>query len=432
VTSHGHRPGRGRVTLRAATLVAVGLLAPVASAAPALTVGELASEAALGLQELSRIRGLPQPAVQVQLVVRSREERRRFVAGEFRRKWTPGRLDAERRALAAWGLVPAGFDLETFLADLLVEQAAAYYDPVAKLMVLANWLGADEQKEALAHELVHVLQDREVDLDRFLTVAPGESDRALARQVLIEGEAVALSFDRTLRRRGADLAAIDIGPLRRAIAGSATGPMLARAPRFLRTLLTFPYADGLGFVHAFRRRYPWSDFSRLYRDPPTSTAQILHPERYLDRREDPVRVTLADLGPALGPGARRVIEDDMGEFGLTGVLREFLGDAETATGWRGDRYALWEDSRGADVLVAVAVFEAEPAAQAFADAYTRLLARKHALGIPSERSGGLTAWTAEPRALAVERRAAHVALVEGSSPAALAAVRAALWASLSP
>jgi hypothetical protein len=419
-------------SLGAATLIAGALLAPGAGPAQPLTVGELAAEAALGLQELSRIRGLPQPSFQVRMVVRSREERRRFVAGEFRRKWAPGQLDAERRALSAWGLVPAGFDLETFLADLIVEQAAAYYDPVAKLMVLASWLGADEQREALAHELVHVLQDREVDLDRFLAAAPGESDRALARQVLIEGEAVALAFDRTLRRQGTDLAAIDVGPLRRAIAGSATGPALGRAPRFLRTLLTFPYADGLGFVHAFRRRHPWSAFSRLYRDPPRSTAQILHPERYLDRREDPVRVTLPDLAPALGPGSRRVIEDEMGEFGLTGVLQEFLGDAAAATGWRGDRYALWEDSRGAGVLAAVAVFDTDAAAWAFADAYVRLVGRKHGTGAPTEETGGLTAWQVEPRSFAVERRAARVVLIEGASPAALRGVRAALWTAASP
>jgi Zn-dependent peptidase ImmA (M78 family) len=93
-------------------------------------------------------------------VVRSRDERRQFIAGELARKYSPARLNAERRALVAWGLVPPDFDLGSFLTDLVLEQAAAYYDPVNKVMVLTNWLPPDEQREALTHELVHALQDR--------------------------------------------------------------------------------------------------------------------------------------------------------------------------------------------------------------------------------------------------------------------------------
>lgn len=431
MTAPRPRPRCRAAGLAVAALVAVALVVPLPGHAQPLTVGELAAEAARGLQELAQLRGLPQPGLTVRLVVRSREERRRFVVSEFRRKSAPGQLDAERRALIAWGLVPPDFDLATFLADLLVEQAAAYYDPVAKLMVLANWLGAEEQREALAHELVHVLQDQQIDLDRFLSAAPGESDRILARQALIEGEAVALTFDRTLRQQGRDLATIDIGPLRRAIASSTTGPMLGRAPRFLRTLLTFPYAEGLGFAHAFRRRHPWGDFSTLYRDPPRSTTQILHPARYFDRREDPVRVTLPDLAAPLGPGSRRVIEDEAGEFGLTGVLQEFLGDTETAAGWRGDRYVLWEDARGTSVLVSRSAWTDEATAGRFAAAYARLLARRHGLGAPAETDGGLTAWHAGDRAFAVERRAAEVLVIEGMARTALRAARDALWAAAS-
>jgi hypothetical protein len=294
-------------------------------------------------------------------------------------------------------------------------------------MVLANWLGVEEQREALAHELVHVLQDQQVDLDRFMTAAPGESDRFLARQALIEGEAVALSFDRALRRQGRELAAVDIGPLQRAIATSASGPVLGRAPRFLRTLLTFPYAEGLGFVHAFRRRHPWRDLATLYHDPPRSSAQILHPELFLDRREHPVGVALPDLAALLGPGSRRVLEDEAGELGLTSILQEFLGDAVTAAGWRGDRYGLWEAPGAPAVLVARSVWRDDGGAATFAGAYRRLLVRKHGLGPPAEAEGGFTAWLAADRGFAVERRGAEVVLVEGVPRPALRRARDALW-----
>ena len=100
-------------------------------------------------------------------------------------------------------------------------------------------------------------------------------------------------------------------------------------------MLTFPYAAGVGFVHAFRQRHPWAQLSALYQDPPRSSSQILHPERYLDRREDPVPLPLPDLATVLPAGARLALEDELGEIGMAEVLRRFLGESARAAGWRG-------------------------------------------------------------------------------------------------
>ena len=101
---------------------------------------ELRTEARRLLGDLAALRGLPTSGGPPPLVIQSTEERRRYVVAEFSRTYSPARIDAERRALVAWGLIPADFDLAVFLADLHAEQAAAYYDPGAKRMVLANWL----------------------------------------------------------------------------------------------------------------------------------------------------------------------------------------------------------------------------------------------------------------------------------------------------
>src|SRR6266571_1536169 len=135
--------------------------------------------------------------------------------------------------------------------------------------------------------LVHALQGRELPLDNFSGPDPGHGDRLLARQALIEGEAVALSFDLMLKPQGLDLSRLsDLSMAQGQIIQSAGGPVIGKAPKFLRDLLLFPYLEGLGFVYQFRKRFAWPDMSAVYRDPPRSTTQILHPEKYLDARED--------------------------------------------------------------------------------------------------------------------------------------------------
>ena len=92
---------------------------------------------------------------------------------------------------------------------------------------------------------------------------------------------------------------------------------------------------------------------------------------------DPAPVALPDLAAVLG-GGRLVLDDVAGEFVLAAVLREGLGDdaAALAAGWRGDRYALWEDASGTAVLVSLSAWADDSAATAFANACARLLARK--------------------------------------------------------
>ncbi len=421
----GRRPPPTRRLAAAAVAIA---LAALAASAGAQGVTALQAEAARLLRELAALRGTPPGGAPPPIVIRTREQRRQYVTAEFARKYSPARLEAERRAMVAWGLVPPEFDLAGFLVDLLAEQAAAYYDPVGKRMILANWLTPDLQADALAHELVHALQDRAVGLDRFLAVVPGRSDAGLARQALVEGEAVALVFERTLRRQGRALAGeADVEDLRRAIETSATGPVLARAPRFVRAMLTFPYARGVGFVHALVRERAWPAVPAAYRDPPRSTAAILHPTRYLAHRDAPERITLPDLGPLLPPGAQALLEDDLGEFGLGEVLAQGVDPADAAAiaaAWRGDRYALWDVPGSGPALIAVSAWADEAAASAFCRAYARIRPAKHGRR-PAAPEDDRAGWAAERRGLALDRLGPRVLILEGVPPAALDAVRTA-------
>lgn len=383
--------------------------------------------------ELATLRGLPSPGPPPPIMFRGRSETRRYVEQEFNRKYPTARVEAERKAMVAWGLIPADFDLRGFFLDLLAEQATAYYDPVGKVMVLADWLAPEQQQAALLHELVHALQDRDLSLDQFLAPSSGTGDQLLARQALIEGEATALSLEVLLKAQGLDLQQIpDLSSFHQLAAAQSTGPIFDRAPKFLRDQLLFPYTQGLVFVRQFRRRQPWSAFGQLYRDPPRSTAQILHPAKLFDQRQDPLSVSLPDLRSALPSGWRRVDEDDLGEWNLAAVLETHLGEAAArgvATGWRGDRYQVWE-AGPSWLLVYRATWETEQQAEAFAQAYAGALESKHpALKDKAAKSSGSTwAWQEGQQRFLVERRRLEVLVLEQVPAAAAQRVRQAVWA----
>jgi uncharacterized protein DUF955 len=383
-------------------------------------------------QQLAALKGMASPGPPPPVLIRSRAENRRFIDQEIDRRYSAAVLEAERKSMIAWGVIPPDYDLRRLFLDLLEEQVSAYYDARGKVMVVGDWLPSEQQRAALMHELVHALQDRELPLDNFIGPDPGHGDRLLARQALIEGEAVALSFDLMLKPQGMDVSRLsDLSMAQGMIVTSAGGPVIDKAPRFLRELLLFPYVEGLGFVYQLRKRLPWSALSAVYRDPPRSTTQILHPEKYLDTREDPLPVVIPDLSRLL-PGCHLVADDDLGEFALGAVLGLHLGDDErrrAAAGWRGDRYRIWEDESGRFVIAyRVVVADIQVAATLVSHLQSSVEKRHPELaGRAAARGSGLVTWADGGRMFAVERRGTSVVLLEQVPAQALDRAREAVW-----
>jgi hypothetical protein len=425
--------------LSALALVAGAALAlacaarPVAAAAPAPSrqeLQQLLDQADGILAQIGRLRGLEPPSP-LKKAIRPREAIvRRYL--ELLREQYPGpRLEAERKTLVKFALIPPDFPLERFLGDMAGEQVAAYYDHLSGEIVLADWLPAAIQAPVLTHELVHALQDRHLDLRKFLAPRPGRSDFLMARHAILEGEATAVMADLLLQPMGVDITRLpDLGPLAEQAAGRDS-PVLSAAPKFLKAQLLFPYTAGTGFVVAFRKAHPWPAFTQVYGDPPRSTEQILHPEKYVGRRDDPQVVLLPDVRGVLGPGWTLSLEDDAGEFAVRGVLERFLPEEEAqaaAEGWGGDQYHLYERPEdGGLALVFLTAWDTEAAARKFADAYARLIPRKYVAAREGLAGQGMRRWTAKGDALLVERRGGDVLIVEGVPAGKADHVRQWVW-----
>jgi hypothetical protein len=257
----------------------------------------------------------------------------------------PEAIHNEGLALQLLGFVPLQFDYEAAEYHLLEEQLAGYYEPADGTMYMASDLGDDEANATLAHELVHALQDQHYNLQERSKYRQGDGDRSEAVSALAEGDATSAMFDVMITQAspGAGRTALDLpdelfaDQIRRGMSQlQETG-----APRVMRSSLAAPYIYGTLFVHALRRRGGWEAVDRAWTDPPTTSEQIMHVDKWL-AHEPPLRVQAPPFA-TLGSGWKAADEDSEGELGTRVAFEEWMDEtkaAEASAGWGGDRGVL--------------------------------------------------------------------------------------------
>ncbi len=262
-------------------------------------------------------------------------------------------FDSAGTALAALGVLPAGTDLKKTYLALLGEQIGAFYDQHEKglFTFTGQPLSASTNRVVMAHELTHALEDQHFDLSRLPIEAKGNDDRVLAATALVEGDATLVMN----RYMAGDLSA---AALREAVGSALTTDVrqLAGAPRFLRETLLFPYLRGQEFCTTLYAQGGWKALEEAFHHPPSSSAQVLHPELYLaDPREEPVEIALADTSVL----EQKPVEDNvLGEFGARQLFLTWFHDKsraeDAAAGWRGDRYLVYQTAGGTSYFWKVA------------------------------------------------------------------------------
>jgi hypothetical protein len=301
-----------------------------------------------------------------------------YARASLEREMSPEEWQSYQALLAHLGLIPRGLDLQDLVVRLYAEQIAGYYDPHVQTFYLADWLPPLLQQAVVAHEATHALQDQHFDLDRWLTEIPPTEDGALARGAVVEGDAMAVMIAYLLAPTGQSIERLP--DIARLLEGQSTAigaayPTFDRAPEALQRLLLFPYVEGSRFVIEALRAGGWRAVDQLYRDPPASTEQVLHPERYWETRDAPRPLRVPDGGA----GAQLLTSGSWGEFGARLVLAAALGDssaAEPARGWDGDRYALYRLPDGGRRFAWSLAWDTPRDAEEFTRAYSRALVRR--------------------------------------------------------
>jgi hypothetical protein len=298
------------------------------------------------------------------------EELQQVIMEELAEDYSPQEAKDDARVLALLGLLEPGFDLWQLYLDLYAEQILGYYDDVSEQMTIL----ADDDFDILerltyAHEYVHALQDQSFDFQDVLNfddaACEANGDRCLAIQALLEGDAMLLQ-SQWLRTYAS---AAEISALL-ALNSNLETPVFAAAPDFIQQSMLFPYEQGSDFVLHFYLRGQWAQIDALYRNPPASTEQLLHPLHYPN--DVPIILDLPDLDGILPPGWREIDRSTLGEWQLSMMLSQHLPDSTVelaAIGWGGDSYiAIYDEAHDHGAIVLVTAWDTNSDATHFYNA----------------------------------------------------------------
>lgn len=303
--------------------------------------------------QVERLRGL-QPMHAVSRGQLTTSQLRVKVEQDFLSDYSVQESERDALILSMLDLVEPGLDLHALYTELLAEQIAGFYDiQEEELVVVCDAGTAGLQVFAYVHEYVHALQDQTYSLETGLNFSDEECDlageRCLALRALIEGDATLLQEQWLRTYADAALLSELLASL-----GDLNSPAFDSAPAYIRAELTFPYLAGLSFVRAMYLENDWMGIDAVYQNPPVSSEQILHPDRY--PRDVPIALSAPPGLDALEDGWNLTAQIVLGEWTTRQVLREHLAEEvaqETSAGWGGDLLLLFETPERERVALAL-------------------------------------------------------------------------------
>ena len=357
---------------------AAGPASPGAAAAPAAATADAASADLVRLaddvtRDVEAIRGwkFKQPVAK-QLV--TPEQTRAWLEKEIARQAPPDLIARKQLFMRTVGLLPPDCDLKKTFLSLMEGQVAGYYDTDDKVLCIVKRKNLRRaglvERIMLAHELTHALDDQHADLAKFLETRVGQSeDGDLAAASILEGSATALMMRYIPRLQLSG--ALDLSEL---LAYNQEEEEHNRqffgAPPYFSSFLA-TYICGMNFLARgnvlalmLGDKDVGNEVLAAIKDPPRSTEQILHPEKYWDAaaRDGPVLVSDEDVTKMLSQDGRVVVHaDTVGEM-LCAILtmpKDTKPDPAlmattaywtnpAAAGWGGDRFYLLAAGPSAD------------------------------------------------------------------------------------
>ncbi|MBI1853386.1 MAG: hypothetical protein HYR85_23855 [Planctomycetes bacterium] len=329
----------------------------------------------------------------------------------------PSRDEADQIAYSHFGFFPRSTSLRSTSVAMHAEQTSAFFaldshtlflpsdGTVATATVDASRADTRNlvlQRGIVAHEMTHALTDQHFDLASLERWASADDDASNAVAALIEGDAMLAELvdrvgpnGRSLLRTSPTVFGFMTDLMMDAVRERGFGEAFDAAPLLLRERLMFPYVKGLAFCLSLTQDGSWTGVDRAYRDPPTSTEQILHPSKYATAtRDEPTALRFTKDFPLPADSWELVKENTLGELQIKILLEPFFGIGGAmvaAAGWDGDTYRVYRKTGiepAQSLLVWATTWDSQADANEFLQAFLRVFKPSDAsppppsLGIP--------------------------------------------------
>jgi hypothetical protein len=332
-----------------------------------------------------------------------------------------GRLSAQiAHAYKRVGLLAESVDLAKSMMEFVRLKRLAMFEAGHERLVivpeavrlgeaLAGERRGDADQIAAVLALTRVLQDQNFRWsDRVKGL--GSEDRKLAFQALADGDALLVALNYLTKYRE---------PLNWAQATNRFAAELEKVgshlPELLKQEMVFPYREGSQFAQWAFLAKGWSGVNALFADPPISSAQILHPEKYYIRRLAPLRITAFGLKRQFKESS--VLDETLGEYRIQILLgsnqpREEAG--QIAAGWIGDQLSAYPDGDGL-ITAWISAWSGDKEARDFQHAFRAVLERRHRVRF-DETPGQPDNWKTNlrtGRSMVLQARGAVVLFLDG-------------------
>jgi len=290
------------------------------------------------------------------------------------------------------GLLGPGDDLRSMLVALYTESVGGFYDLDTKELVVPVDIDGISplQEMTLAHELTHALTDQHFDIgvEYNRRLEEGNGDDVAAMLALVEGDATyqQLLYLESMDPARAAQVAVELLATDQSVYNSS--------PAWMQADLAFPYERGVTFTTALIGEGGLKSIDDAYQALPTTTEQIIDPNKYL-RREEPNPIQPLNVSV---DGWTLHDEGTIGEWGTRIILMETVspGDlAVAAAGWDNDTYRVFVDG-GDAAFVWHWVGESEEDAEDFTNALIAHSRDTMGAGGAAESGGGLEFGAGDP------------------------------------
>jgi len=245
-------------------------------------------------------------------------------------------IEKATKVLRALGLIQGNPDIAKMEDALLGDSVVGFYDPKTKALVVRGAKPTPYVREVLVHELTHAVQDQHFGIDRP-DLDKSDDEQGDAFRALVEGDAVRIEGEYRKALSAADQKQAE------AEENGQAGGIDPSIPQVLIELLVFPYEFGPSFTQALLARRGQTGLDDAFAHPPTTSEQIIHPEKFLaGEAATPVEPPKAD-GAVIDKGVT-------GEYGIDLILERAVGGGgltadevrQAAAGWGGDAYVAWD------------------------------------------------------------------------------------------